>query len=280
VSCELRNATNYSADAMAVRRVILRATMPVTREQIIAEIRKLVAANGGDIPGERTFEAATRIKPSSWKGWFWARWTDAVRDAGYDPNALTQKIPDEELLEKLAGYVSSLDHFPVRDEINVYARTVQGFPVWQTIRKRYGGMPETAAALLEFARTNGNDRLAGLCEERIEREKSKPLPAPSNGSSKGTALGFVYLNYSPSLRLYKIGKADNPKKRGAGISLLLPDDLIPKHEIRTDCPFLLETYWHSRFKARRKQGEWFDLTSAEIESFKSRREFIFREYFP
>jgi hypothetical protein len=65
----------------------------------------------------------------------------------------------------------------------------------------------------------------------------------------------VYLKYSPSLRLYKIGKANNAKKRGAGISLLLPEDLVAKHEIKTDCPFILEKYWENRFREKRKQGD-------------------------
>jgi len=92
--------------------------------------------------------------------------------------------------------------------------------------------------------------------------------------------GFVYLKYSPSLRLYKIGKANDANKRGAGISLLLPEDLVPKHEIRTDCPYILEKYWENRFRARKKQGEWYELSSADISAFKKRREFIFGEFFP
>jgi hypothetical protein len=260
--------------------VYTRGTMPLTREEIIAEIHKQFAANGGDALGERTFKTATGIKESSWKGRFWVRWTDAVREAGYVPQVLNQKIPEEQLLEKLASYVTALDRFPVRDEINVHARTVTGFPVWATITNRFGGMPETAAALLEFARSKGNDRLAELCEGRIQREELKPAPAPTKGAGTDTALGFVYLKYSPSLRLFKIGKANDSKKRGAGISLLLPHDLVPKHEIKTDCPFLMETYWKLRFKAKKKQGEWYDLSSADVETFKGRREFIFREYFP
>ena len=43
-------------------------TMLISREEILAEIRKFVAANDGAIPGERTFLAATRIKESAWKG--------------------------------------------------------------------------------------------------------------------------------------------------------------------------------------------------------------------
>jgi hypothetical protein len=80
--------------------------------------------------------------------------------------------------------------------------------------------------------------------------------------------------------LYKIGKANNATKRGVGISLLLPEDLVPKHEIRTDYPYILEKYWENRFRDKRKQGEWYDLSSADIKAFKTRREFMFNEYFP
>jgi hypothetical protein len=254
--------------------------MQITKEEIIAEIHKQVAANGGEALGERAFMAATRIKVSSWKGRFWVRWTDAIRESGYDPRVLTQKTPEGEILEKLAKFVTSLGRFPIKDEINLHARTVTDFPHWDTFKRRYGGIAGTAAALLEFARNHGNDRLAELCEERIQREGSKPVTAPAKRTPDKSTFGFVYLKYSPSLRLFKIGKANNPKKRGIGISLLLPHDLIPKHEIKTDCPFLLEKYWEHRFKAKKKQGEWYDLTSADIETFESRREFMFNEYFP
>jgi hypothetical protein len=55
---------------------------------------------------------------------------------------------------------------------------------------------------------------------------------------------------------------------------------VPKHEIKTDCPHILEKYWEHRFRAKKKQGEWYNLNSEDIESFKKRREFIFSEFFP
>lgn len=244
------------------------------------EIRKFVGANEGEIPGERTFVAATRIKQSAWKGRYWARWTDAVREAGFDPNAMMQRIPDEDILEQLAGFITKLGRFPVRDEINVHARTTSGFPVWQTIKKRYGGMPQMAAALLDSSRKTENTALAKLCEERLEREALRPKADANRPSKTAAKTGFVYLKYSPSLRLYKIGKANDAHKRGAGISLLLPEDLVPKHEIKTDWPYILERYWENRFRAKKRQGEWYDLNSADIESFKRRREFMFSEFFP
>jgi hypothetical protein len=151
--------------------------MALSKQELLVELRKFVEANNGVIPGERTFVAATRIKQSAWKGKYWARWTDAVREAGFDPNAMTQKIPEEDILERLAAFITKLGRFPVRDEINMEARAVPGFPVWQTIRKRYGGMPATAAALLKFSHETGNTALTGLCEKRLEQEASKPTAA-------------------------------------------------------------------------------------------------------
>jgi hypothetical protein len=141
-------------------------------------------------------------------------------------------------------------------------------------------MPETAKALLDFSVKTGNTALTELCEERLKREAIRATAAGPLPDKQTVKIGFVYLKYSPSLRLYKIGKAIKPDKRGAGISLLLPEDLVPKHEIKTDYPFILEKYWENRFRAKKKQGEWYDLNSEDIESFKKRREFMFSEFFP
>jgi Meiotically Up-regulated Gene 113 (MUG113) protein len=252
--------------------------MGISREEILAEIRKLVTTGNGIVPGERTFRLQTSIKESAWKGRYWARWTDAVREAGYDPNEMNQKIPDDEMLGKLGSFITNLGRFPIRDEINLQARNTPNFPVWQTVKKRYGGMPQTAAALLEYSNKTGNSALAEICHRRIQQENSK-TPVKRIPSGRPTSVGYVYLKYSPSLRLYKIGKADHPDKRGAGISLLLPEDLLPKHQIKTDHPYLLEKYWHHRFKAKKQQGEWFDLNSQDVELFKKRREFMFDEFF-
>lgn len=267
-----------SARKQDIARIILGTTMPVTKEEIISEIKRIVAENGGKVPGSTVFASATRIKEWDWRGKYWARWADAIKEAGFDPSPWNQKIPDEEVLTKLASFANELGRFPTSDEINLQSGRVSGFPTWTTFKRRYGGMQQTVQAVFEFAKASGNDHLVSICEERLQRE-SQPALAPRN-SKKDGPFGFVYLKYSPSLRLYKIGKAIDPNKLGVGISLLLPHDLVPKHEIRTDCPFLLEKYWEQRFKDKKKQGEWYDLTSGDVETFKSRREFIFREFFP
>lgn len=56
------------------------------KERIIREIQRTTAANGGSPLGTARFEAATGIKLADWFGVYWARWSDAVREAGFEPN--------------------------------------------------------------------------------------------------------------------------------------------------------------------------------------------------
>ena len=253
--------------------------MAITKEDILQEIHKFVAERK-EAPGELQFKAVTRIKPSAWKGRYWVRWTEAVREAGYDPQSMVQRTPDETIIENLAEYIGRLGHFPVRDEINLESRKLSGIPTWTTLKRRYSGMSELAAALLKFSRQKGDLKVAVICEERLIREQKKPVAASHFKPPIVEPRGIVYLAYSPSLRLFKIGMAEDGKKRIARISLLLPDDLIPKHEIETDYPSILERFWHQRFSSSRRQGEWFDLSSSDVDCFKARRFFMFEEFFP
>jgi hypothetical protein len=165
--------------------------MAISKEEMLSEIRKFIAAHGGEIPGERTFLKATGIKGSAWRGRYWVRWSDAVRDAGYGPKEMTQKIPEEDILEKLVALITKLGRFPVRDEINIHARAVPGLPIWNTIKKRYGGMPQTARALLEFCVKTGNTAVARLCEDRLKRESLGLIPPATLPGKSVVKTGFV-----------------------------------------------------------------------------------------
>jgi hypothetical protein len=70
----------------------------VDREQVLAEIQRCAAKNGGQPLGRGRFEEETGIRESDWLGRYWARWSDAVKEAGFAPNALQGAYSDDELL--------------------------------------------------------------------------------------------------------------------------------------------------------------------------------------
>lgn len=81
-------------------------------------------------------------------------------------------------------------------------------------------------------------------------------------------VGGVYLVKSGVY--FKIGKANDFDQRLRQVNLELPEKAIEIHRIYTDDPLRIEGYWHRRFKDKRKNGEWFDLTEEDIDVFKAR----------
>jgi hypothetical protein len=72
----------------------------MNKERIIDEIRRTATANAGVPLGWRRFEQETGIRYYDWFGQFWTRWSDAVREAGFQPNRLTKAYDDAFLLTK------------------------------------------------------------------------------------------------------------------------------------------------------------------------------------
>ncbi|MGH7987977.1 MAG: GIY-YIG nuclease family protein [Candidatus Binataceae bacterium] len=71
-------------------------------------------------------------------------------------------------------------------------------------------------------------------------------------------------------RFYKIGRTNAAGRRQYELQIQLPERARIVHEIKTDDPIGIEPYWHRRFEAKRRNGEWFDLDSAEVTAFRRR----------
>jgi hypothetical protein len=54
----------------------------MTKLHILQEIKRTTQANGGKPLRKIEFESETGIKRYDWFGVYWARWSDALREAG------------------------------------------------------------------------------------------------------------------------------------------------------------------------------------------------------
>ncbi|MEO6739199.1 MAG: GIY-YIG nuclease family protein [Chthoniobacteraceae bacterium] len=63
---------------------------------------------------------------------------------------------------------------------------------------------------------------------------------------------------------YKIGYATNLEQRLRELQTGCPAPLVTEAMISTHAPAKLESCLHRRFNSKRKQGEWFDLSSEDL----------------
>ena len=235
------------------------------KDYILAEIRRTARANGGVALGRERFEKETGIRRADWLGRFWARWGDALQDAGFSANQLQLAYEDDFVLEGLARLTRDLGRLPVEAELRIQARNDTRFPSHTTF-SRFGNTQARAHRLMEFCRAHGGfDDVIRICKS-VEAAAPKELAAKD---TIGVEIGFVYLMKSG--RYYKIGHTNAIGRRERELAIQLPERVRVVHTIKTDDPPGIEDYWHRRFNARRKNGEWFDLTSEDIAAFKRRK---------
>ncbi len=240
----------------------------MTREEILQEIHRTTEQNGGQPLGREAFAKRTGIKKSEWYGRFWARWGDALEEAGFQPNQFTEPTPEEFLLSKLAELVRELGRYPVHGELQLKAQADPTFPNTETFRKRLGKTNEIRAKLQEFCQKHGINDVLPFCQSKAPPASNEPR-LDQKGIGEGRTLGHVYLMKSG--RFYKLGRTNHVGRRHWELGIQLPEKLNLIHSIATDDPIGIEKYWHGRFSDRRANGEWFELTKADIDAFKRRK---------
>jgi len=219
--------------------------------------------------GMDRFLAETGIKEFDWRGRYWARWNDAVREAGFEPNSRPPKTDDDVLLAQLGAFIRELGRYPTVGEMRLRKRQDASFPNHKVL-ERAGTRRELVERLRAFCgRTTGWADVDALCSTIVAT-----LPAATSTEAQDDIeTGYVYLALMKigRERRYKIGKADIVGRRTRQIAVQLPEDLELIHSISTDDAYGIEAYWHKRFAAKRRGGEWFELNAADVKAFKLRK---------
>lgn len=200
----------------------------MTRDYILSEIRRLAAGRGGGTPGQLAFARETGISDHLWLGKFWARWSDAVAEAGLSPNTRTQRLDSDAVLAEVAAACRHYGRVPTKAEMLLYAKASPSLPSPNAIARHFGGRSDLIAALAALAgRDPAYADLSALLPSGPPQRASRPFRPP-------VAEGTVYLIKSGEF--YKIGRSDELERRVREIRVSLPERAALTHAIRTDDP--------------------------------------------
>lgn len=176
--------------------------MSTSKEKILNEINRLAKSNGGISPSKGIFEQETGIKESDWLGRYWTKWSDALIEAGYEPNLFgTPAYEEEYVLEKVAGFTRELGHFPNRNEIRLRKRSDPRLPTDVTIRKKFGSKQGLTAKMLVFVESNREwSDLVPIVKAELETYDNNTPELDAEASGKA---GYVYLMQHGNRKEYK-----------------------------------------------------------------------------
>ncbi len=241
-----------------------------SKQQILDEIVRTAAINGGVPLGQKAMVKQTGIQQWDWRGRYWLNWSDALAEAGFDPNTWNPRVDDDVVLQALALEVRRLGDFPTRAQIMMGRRRDPTFPSEASIRRR-GSKSELIRRVLEFCEGEPDhyaDVLAVLRPLAVMQESS--TEQAHDQTSDTLVVGHVYL-----LKLgkhYKVGRSNSFGRRERELAIQMPERTTTVHVINTDDPVGIEAYWHRRFADRRVRAdaEWFELTQEDVRAFKRR----------
>lgn len=157
--------------------------------------------------------------------------------------------------------------FPSRAELSVKNFNDKTFPNKITFDSRFGSKKEKIAKIIDYcSRHKENDDVLKVCLSLLTNEKESVEPRNTKAEID---FGFIYLMKSG--KFYKIGISNDADRRAYELRIILPEKLEIIHKIKTDDPVGIQEYWHKRFKDKRKNGEWVELTRQDIEIFRRRK---------
>ena len=242
----------------------------MTKETILAEIVRTAQLNGGKPLGSHKFESETGIKSTLWLGKIWARWSDALQEAGFIPNVLVKAHDKEFLFETYAKLSSANNRLVTKSDMRLMSRNGVEVPDWNTFQNRFGSKVKFIDELAIYLRqVNRFADVIQMCADYGGNDSEKYLSVDNEIISVNPSIEFVYLLKSG--KFYKAGRTNSVGRRQYEIAKQMPEEVVEIHRISTDDSPGIERYWHQRFANKRKNGEWFDLSKEDVAAFKLRK---------
>jgi hypothetical protein len=235
----------------------------MNKNYILEKIKEVVESDGAP-PGMQKFEKITGLKRTDWYGKHWARWSDALKEAGFEGNKYNQAYPKEALLKLYFDLVIELQKVPSTGEIRIKCNNDSTYPGHTTFQKALGNRNEQLSALLDYAkRENAPKHIIELIANGLKAAPTKSVEKMSVG------IGYVYVIKFGDF--YKIGRSNDFDRRLREIKTKLPEEGELIHVIETDDAEGIEAYWHNRFKNCRAKGEWFKLSNDDVKALRKRK---------
>lgn len=175
------------------------------RDLILSEIRRIAASREGQPPGQILFARETGIGEHQWRGKLWARWGDALVEAGFQPNDWTRRLDSDAVL---AGVIDACRHFgrlPTSHETELFRKSAPSTAGAQAIRRHFGSRSNLVAALAQ--RAQDDPKLSDIAA-MLPKVDEPPSPRPKLERDRE---GFVYLIRSGDF--YKVGRSDDIERR-------------------------------------------------------------------
>ncbi|HET6400682.1 MAG TPA: GIY-YIG nuclease family protein [Candidatus Kapabacteria bacterium] len=216
----------------------------ITDEELLDDLRKITEKLGDDLTGSE-YDAQGKFNSTTLARRF-GGWNEALLAVGVEPKKLVD-ITDEILFKNLEEVWLKLGRQPKRKEMKQPLSRFSERPYY-----RFGTWKMALERFVEYTNSRTSDN------QSISEGQPQSL----------ATAGHVYLIQSG--KYFKIGKTNDLGRRTKEIAIELPEASIVIHTIQTDDPYGIEAYWHRRFKDRRKNGEWFELSEADVQAFCSK----------
>jgi hypothetical protein len=135
---------------------------------------------------------------------YWARWGDALKEAGFEPIVPQHKIPEDVICKKFCELSIKLKKKPTYSELKMAKRNDVDFPSSRIMVRHYGSISKLSERAIEYAKrdkeySSAVDYLS--TSDGVDRGESR-LP---------TALGCVYLIKGG--RRFKVGRTKDVESR-------------------------------------------------------------------